>query len=332
MAEAEASFLEEEPSGFLEYFGYDDKRYFDLSDEDGVEIKKPVIICSRCGESGHIARKCPNLICDTCGLRNEHTTRSCPISYTGSEDCDRCGSNQHPSNQCPSLWRVYSYVSDETRAATLSARAKKATQLLGEGGEGYIARDEWCYRCGNCGHLGDDCNQSMSSPQIVGPSAFGSMNVASGPFADLALEPGPSRSTHQRWKPESSSRPSNGYSRRDDRDRERDRRRRNDDLRPSRASEPDRWHGGNGPRRNDERYRPDRSQSPVPRRQWSPPPSERTSPPSQGRHDGHPSGSRRQRSPPRPRPRGPNGRIDLGYDDPEEEYVPRPRYRGGYRK
>jgi len=26
---------------------------------------------------------------------------------------------------------------------------------LGQGGEGYVADDEWCYNCGNPGHWGD---------------------------------------------------------------------------------------------------------------------------------------------------------------------------------
>ena len=36
--------------------------------------------------------------------------------------------------------------------------AKKANLKIGEGGEGYIATDDWCYFCGDCGHLGDVSN------------------------------------------------------------------------------------------------------------------------------------------------------------------------------
>ena len=37
----------------------------------------------------------------------------------------------------------------------MRGRRGKAHLELGQGGEGYIAEDEWCYNCGNDGHLGD---------------------------------------------------------------------------------------------------------------------------------------------------------------------------------
>lgn len=35
---------------------------------------------------------------------------------------------------------------------------------LGEGGEGYIGPDDWCYYCGKCGHLGD---VSMAAASLI---------------------------------------------------------------------------------------------------------------------------------------------------------------------
>lgn len=50
---------------------------------------------------------------------------------------------------------MYLYQSDEGKAKVMSFREEKSNLKLGEGGEGYVANDEWCYNCGNCGHWGD---------------------------------------------------------------------------------------------------------------------------------------------------------------------------------
>jgi protein AIR1/2 len=62
--------------------------------------------------------------------------------------------------ECSTLWRLYDYHTDKERLIVLRRRQDKGHLGLGNGGEGYIADDEWCYNCGNCGHWGD---VSMSS-------------------------------------------------------------------------------------------------------------------------------------------------------------------------
>ena len=37
----------------------------------------------------------------------------------------------------------------------LEEREAKKALSFEEGGEGYIARDHWCYNCARSGHLGD---------------------------------------------------------------------------------------------------------------------------------------------------------------------------------
>jgi protein AIR1/2 len=115
--------------------------------------------------------------------------------------------NAEPTNdilqECPSLWRVYEYVTQHERESILSSRREKSTLAFGSGGEGYIAEDEWCYNCGQCGHWGDVCmylymicipsdglsRQDCGRPHVAdrppGPSAFGVYNTYSGPFAGL---------------------------------------------------------------------------------------------------------------------------------------------------
>ena len=53
------------------------------------------------------------------------------------------------------MWRMYEYVDDAERQQILTSREEKREFILGQGGEGYIAPEDWCYNCGECGHLGD---------------------------------------------------------------------------------------------------------------------------------------------------------------------------------
>ncbi|PFH52703.1 hypothetical protein AMATHDRAFT_107883, partial [Amanita thiersii Skay4041] len=149
--------------------------------------------------------------CLTCGARNEHVTRSCPISKVcftcgmkghinatcpnrrairGTDvdrynDCDRCGSQQHKMNECPTWWRLYEYVTDKERSSIIRVREEKKDLTLGAGGESYISSDPWCYNCGDIGHWGDDCEELPHRHDIpVEPSAFSLNNMLSGPFYD----------------------------------------------------------------------------------------------------------------------------------------------------
>ena len=61
---------------------------------------------------------------------------------------------------------MYRYVEDDVRLETLRVREEKRVLALGEGGEGYIASDEWCYNCGGSGHLGDVSPYFTHSPVI----------------------------------------------------------------------------------------------------------------------------------------------------------------------
>ncbi|TFK43553.1 hypothetical protein BDQ12DRAFT_731560 [Crucibulum laeve] len=202
------------------YFVLEVTRYFDEPPDEAKKMNRTV--CKNCGAEGeHKTSECPVLICLTCGARNEHLTRSCPISkvcFTCGmkghinancpnrrkghafnsdryHDCDRCGSTVHKTNECPTWWRLYEYMADEERVITISTRKSKRKLKLGEGGEGYIADDEWCYNCGNSGHWGDDCHEAPARYDFPDePSAFSSHNVMSGPFYDPDHETRPSTS------------------------------------------------------------------------------------------------------------------------------------------
>lgn len=213
-----ASNVDLDDEDYIEYLEYNEQkdlvRYFEDPIE-GSAKKANRIVCKNCGTEGeHRTAACPVSICLTCGARNEHPTRSCPISKTcftcgmkghinatcpnrnsarmlnfdRFDDCSRCGSRLHHANECPTLWRLYEYLADEEQEHTLRTREDWRNRSLGQGGEGYIAADEWCYNCGCCGHWGDDCQDIPHRGDLPEePSAFSTHNTLSGPFFDAEL-------------------------------------------------------------------------------------------------------------------------------------------------
>lgn len=176
------------------------------------EDMKRTIVCKNCGAEGdHDTRSCTVKICMTCGARNEHYTSGCPVNkscfacglrghlvsdcpnkYSRNpakfgDTCHRCDSRLHISQECPLMWRQYSYKSFSERDETLKARAKLENAQFGQGGEAYIARDEFCYQCGEAGHWGDHCSQS-GKRKYPEPSAFSNEHILSGPFAETQLD------------------------------------------------------------------------------------------------------------------------------------------------
>ncbi|KAJ6613481.1 hypothetical protein B0H10DRAFT_2048694 [Mycena sp. CBHHK59/15] len=193
---------------YIEYLDYDNRKDFVRYYDDKIEVKRNKIVCKKCGaEDEHATSECTVLICSTCGARDEHSTRSCPIgktcytcgmkghinadcpnryasrSWSRDVGCERCYATVHQTSECPTLWRLYVYVDDAEQGRIVRARQDKKNLSLGQGGEGYIADDEWCYNCGTAGHWGDDCEDFYHPQALVEPSAFSHHVLSLGPFA-----------------------------------------------------------------------------------------------------------------------------------------------------
>ncbi|KAF7355279.1 Protein air1 [Mycena sanguinolenta] len=189
---------------YIEYLDYDNRKDFVRYYEEQPAEKRAKVLCKKCGEDGHMAAECTVLICLTCGARDDHPTHRCNIAKTcfncgmkghinsdcpnpradrsALDGCERCNSSSHQTSECPSLWRVYVYVEDAEHERILETRQARKGLELGQGGEGYIARDACCYNCGGSGHWGDDCQETYRSEPLVEPTAFSHHWLTQGPF------------------------------------------------------------------------------------------------------------------------------------------------------
>lgn len=154
--------LDDTNEGLVEMRG--EGRYFG-SIEDDVERK-----CKKCGKTGHLARACSLIVCDSCGEKNDHLSRNCPKSKRCSRCgqighlrsdckekavpiyCHRCKLRTHTEETCPQIWRNY-LVSKKKTAQYPSTVS--------------------CYNCGEDGHYGDDCKEAkVHQLKYVEPSSF----------------------------------------------------------------------------------------------------------------------------------------------------------------
>lgn len=129
------------------------------------------IICRKCNEEGHKAAECTTIVCEICGVKNDHVTRNCNKSKVCSrcghlghlrKDCKEttpnamychfCSSTSHRSSTCAKIWR--SYIRKRDRSEHYPERV-------------------YCYNCGGEGHYGDDClEQRRVELKYVEDSAF----------------------------------------------------------------------------------------------------------------------------------------------------------------
>ncbi|KAJ6599088.1 hypothetical protein DFH09DRAFT_1021879 [Mycena vulgaris] len=215
-----ATALDSDEDDYIEYLDYDNRKDFVRYYDEEPEERRTKIVCKKCGAEGeHTTPQCTVLICMTCGARDEHPTRNCNIGKTcftcgmkghinidcpnryasktwHMDGCGRCASSSHQTSECPMLWRLYVYLEDAEQEHVLQARKEKKGMPLGQGGEGYIAGDEWCYNCGGSGHWGDDCREFYHPDSLTEPTAFSYHVLSAGPF----IPPATSSHAPREWE------------------------------------------------------------------------------------------------------------------------------------
>ncbi|CDK25862.1 unnamed protein product [Kuraishia capsulata CBS 1993] len=140
-----------------------------------MEEKAPVI-CTNCHRRGHMRANCKVVVCNACGMVDDHYESQCPQSIVctncGEKGhfqrqctqprkriyCTECGLHSHSSDRCPRIWRTY-----------LTSRTYEPGREL---------PPLYCYNCASSEHYGDDCRQPRQSrtPNING-SAFKGSNL-----------------------------------------------------------------------------------------------------------------------------------------------------------
>lgn len=144
-------------------------RYFGTGEEDLGPI------CRNCHGRGHMARNCPVVICEVCGVVDDHYSRQCPSARKCSNCgqpghlrsecknkskyifCSKCESRAHTEQFCPLIWRSY---------RTVKNKPIYPSQIS-------------CYDCGKQGHYGDECPTSrVANLRFIERTAFSGENLA----------------------------------------------------------------------------------------------------------------------------------------------------------
>ena len=132
-------------------------RYFHFGKiRDDVDLEEQVR-CLCCGQKGHMAADCEQLICSKCGAYNMHPATHCDMEVR----CSRCGHLGHQVSEC-----------SKTSKANLVCRLCKDNGHNEQDCELFwrTSGAPWqidlpfrklrlcCYECGSKGHLGNDCS------------------------------------------------------------------------------------------------------------------------------------------------------------------------------
>lgn len=157
------------------YFGVTDP-----DDESGISRQSLGPLCANCHKRGHTRAKCTVVICHKCGAIDDHYESQCPTTIICSrcgekghivlqckskirkrQYCRTCDSFKHGDENCPSIWR--SYIT------------KLPSQ--GENEESSVLPRIYCYNCASNEHFGDECDKPRSSRIPNFGSAFSGNNL-----------------------------------------------------------------------------------------------------------------------------------------------------------
>ncbi|KAK9829169.1 hypothetical protein WJX72_004284 [[Myrmecia] bisecta] len=122
----------------------DEGEYGDYYNEAGGEAEYEAAgfsgECRRCGQTGHMAKDCPNAGQDTCYRcgRPGHISRDCPNEASGEfmGECNLCGEKGHRASQCPNT--VVEVPEERDPYAEAEARKQEADEKFGESAKSVI--------------------------------------------------------------------------------------------------------------------------------------------------------------------------------------------------
>ncbi|XP_053663852.1 uncharacterized protein LOC128713013 [Anopheles marshallii] len=104
-------------------------------------------ICFMCGEKGHKEPRCPKTICLNCGAKTRSFVRGCKSCNRDADIvCFSCGMRGHAQRSCPDLWRRYHSTIEDN------------VPLREDYQKNHNAR--WCSICGKVGHQASACNDA----------------------------------------------------------------------------------------------------------------------------------------------------------------------------
>uniref|UniRef100_A0A8W7P3W7 Zinc finger CCHC domain-containing protein 7 n=1 Tax=Anopheles coluzzii TaxID=1518534 RepID=A0A8W7P3W7_ANOCL len=106
-----------------------------------------LVTCYMCGEQGHREPRCPKTICLNCGAKTRNFVRGCKTCARDADTiCFSCGVRGHTQRSCPDLWRRYhSTIEDNVPLKEDFVKNPKA---------------RWCCVCCRHGHQAHKCNDA----------------------------------------------------------------------------------------------------------------------------------------------------------------------------
>lgn len=105
------------------------------------------LICSICGEYGHIYQRCRNQMCSYC-FSTRHLSRKCTKKYDAQQHCSLCKLKGHDEEACTYQWRRFLNITDpEVYQQMLETNAMPKKE------EVTPRKIKICYNCGAKGHF-----------------------------------------------------------------------------------------------------------------------------------------------------------------------------------